>query len=157
MARDVLLVRFDPVLTVKTFPYQQSYDLGHFISFNFEVDTRIFLVSKQVKIEPECKVLPMHTKPFKSSQQKSSDTSKNFPGVIQNFWHDRNAFNKKIHHLLEAQCARPASDHWQSSPIPIMFSDDIGDRGEPGVVGHSKHGSDVTLLPHYSTLLRNTG
>ena len=33
---------------------------------------------------------------------------------------------------------------------PIMFSDDVGDRGEPGVVGVSKNGSDFTLLPHNS-------
>ena len=33
---------------------------------------------------------------------------------------------------------------------PVMFSDDVCDGGQPGVVGHSKHWSDVTFLSHNS-------
>ena len=37
-----------------------------------------------------------------------------------------------------------------SNHHPVMFSDDVGDRGEAGVIGHSKHRFDVTLFSHYS-------
>ena len=33
---------------------------------------------------------------------------------------------------------------------PVMFPDDVCDGGQPGVVGNSKHRSEVTLLSHYS-------
>ena len=33
---------------------------------------------------------------------------------------------------------------------PVMLPDDVRDGGEPGVIGHSKHRSEVTFLPHNS-------
>ena len=33
---------------------------------------------------------------------------------------------------------------------PVVFPDDVRDRGQPGVVSHSKHRSEVTFLPHNS-------
>ena len=40
---------------------------------------------------------------------------------------------------------RIISDHH-----PLVLPDDVCDGGEPGVIGHSKHWSEVTFLPHNS-------